>query len=142
MRLKAMTSRACLRAWSRSVALLACLLLAAGDAGSQNSPTVPPPGDAAVLAAELRGALTDGSNAALIGFIARHPDEPLADAARSRLAARTELDPAPAVGPDAEVHAAFDAARLSVEPQAMADFAKQYAHHPLGREAGHPIWRR
>ncbi|WP_342239453.1 hypothetical protein [Inquilinus sp. OTU3971] len=95
-----------------------------------------PPDDEAVLAQEFRGAVDDGSNAALIRFIARHPETALADEAWRRL----ERRPAPdayllANDPDAAVYAAFDAARRTGTAEAWRDFARTYASHPLAAEA-------
>jgi hypothetical protein len=95
-----------------------------------------PPDDAAVLDQEFRGAVGDGSNAALIRFIARHPQTALADEAWRRL----EQQPAPdaralANDPDAAVYAAFDAARCAGTAEAYRDFAQAYANHPLAAEA-------
>lgn len=95
-----------------------------------------PPDDEAVLAQEFRGAVDDGSNAALIRFIARHPETALADEARRRLQQRTAPDERPlANDPDAAVYAAFDAARRAGTAEAWRDFARTYANHPLAAEA-------
>ncbi|MGO1078431.1 hypothetical protein [Inquilinus sp. CA228] len=95
-----------------------------------------PPDDAAVLAQEFRGAVDDGSNAALIRFIARHPETALADEARRRLQQRPAPDAYPlANDPDAAVYAAFDAARRTGTAEAWRDFARTYANHPLAAEA-------
>jgi len=94
-----------------------------------------PPDDAAVLAQEFRGAVDDGSNAALIRFIARHPETALADEARRRLQQRTAPDERPlANDPDAAVYAAFDAARRTGTAEAWRNFARTYANHPLAAE--------
>lgn len=103
---------------------------------SAQSVMAPPPDEAAVLAQEFRGAVDDGSNAALIRFIARHPDRALARQAWQRLAGRTVPDGQPLAGdPDAMVYAAFDAARLAGTAAAYRGFAQTYAGHPLAEEA-------
>jgi hypothetical protein len=95
-----------------------------------------PPDDAAVLAQEFRGAVDDGSNAALIRFIARHPETALADEAWRRLQLRPAPDDRPlANDPDATIYAAFDAARRAGTAEAWRDFARTYANHPLAAEA-------
>jgi hypothetical protein len=96
----------------------------------------PPPDDAAVLAQEFRGVVDDGSNAALIRFIARHPETALADEAWRLLQQRPAPDARPlANDPDAAVYAAFDAARRTGTAEAWRDFARTYASHPLAAEA-------
>lgn len=103
---------------------------------SAQSVMAPPPDEAMVIAQEFRGAVDEGSNAALIRFIARHPDQALAEEARRRLALRTKPDERPLAGdPDAAVYAAFDAARRAGTAQAYRDFARTYAGHPLAAEA-------
>jgi hypothetical protein len=110
----------------------------AGAAGQQA--VVPPPPDyAAGLRSSLDQALADGSNAALILFIARYPDETLTGTARTALKARTAPDPLPPPGPDGTIVAAFDAARLA-GPAALAAFAGAYGNHPLAAEAARPVW--
>jgi hypothetical protein len=94
---------------------------------------------AAVLARELAQAVAAGSNAALINFIARHPDAPLTDQARARLAGRPPGDGW--TGPDAAIYGAFDAARVA-GPDALARFARRYPSHPLAAEASRPFWTR
>ena len=102
---------------------------------------VPPPPDyAAGLRSTLDAALAEGSNAALILFIARYPDEALTDEARTALAARRRLD-AGYPGPDGDIFAAFDRARLA-GPAALAAFAATYSGHPLGAEARRAVWSR
>ncbi|MBP7000589.1 hypothetical protein [Amaricoccus sp.] len=113
-------------------------LAALATAAAAESAPPPPPG--AALAEELALAEAAGTSAALILFVARHPDE--ADAARARLAARHAPDPAPAAGPDADMIAAFDAARRSGDPAALAAFAARYPGHPLAAEALRPEWSR
>ena len=122
---------------------LAALVLAwAGLAAGQPVAVVPPPPDyAAGLASSLGQALADGSNAALILFIARYPDEPLTATARAALQARPDPDPRPAPGPDGAIIDAFDRARLA-GPAALAAFARTHAGHPLGAEAGRTDWGR
>lgn len=103
---------------------------------SAQSVMAPPPDEEAVIAQELRGAVDDGSSAALIRFIARHPGHALAQEARRRLAMRTGPDgPSLAGDPDAAVYAAFDAARRAGTAEAYRDFARTHAGHPLAAEA-------
>jgi len=103
---------------------------------SAQSIMAPPPDEAAVIAQEYRGAVDDGSSAALIRFIARHPDHALAEEARRRLALRTEPDGRSLAGdPDAAGYSAFDAARRAGTARAYRDFASTYANHPLAAEA-------
>ena len=113
-----------------------------GGAGEPRpQPVTPPPPDyAAVLATEFELALATDSNAALIAFIARHPDEALTNEARRRLDARRLPDNVAGTGPDAEIEAAFDAARLDGSSEALARFAARFAGHPLAREAANPFW--
>ena len=73
-------------------------------------------------------------------FIARNPDEALTDQARRTLAARSRPDPRPWPGPDGDIVAAFDRARLA-GPAALAAFAAAFATHPLGAEARRPFWQ-
>jgi hypothetical protein len=124
---------------------LACILLlvaAAPGAALAQGAGVPPPADpVAGLEAALAAALADGSNAALILFIARHPDAPPTDRARAALRARPAPDPRPDPGPDGAIIAAFDRARLA-GPAALAAFAAAYPDHPLGAEARRAAWRR
>jgi hypothetical protein len=95
-----------------------------------------PPDDAAVFAQEFRAAADDGSNAALIRFIARHPETTLADEAWRLLKQRPTPDARPlANDPDAAVYAAFDTARRAGTAEAWRDFARTYASHPLAAEA-------
>ncbi|WP_225767189.1 hypothetical protein [Inquilinus sp. Marseille-Q2685] len=99
-----------------------------------------PPDEQAVIAREFRGAVDQGSNAALIRFIARHPGHALADEARLRLQRRTAPDDKPlAHDPDATVYAAYDAARRAGTAEAYRDFARTYANHPLAAEANRQI---
>jgi hypothetical protein len=124
------------------LAMIAVGACAAGAAAEQPAAVVPPPPDyAAGLRATLDQALAEGSNAALILFIARYPDEPLTGTARAALAARTAPDPLPHPGPDGAIIAGFDRARLA-GPAALAGFAAAYPNHPLGAEARRPDWAR
>ena len=120
------------------------IILAFGSSVASESgerPITPPPPDyAEVLDQELRRAVAEDSNAALIGFIARHPNEALTEDVRRQLKARPTPDAGPRGGPDADIFMAFDLARLSRDPQAMAAFASRYAAHPLAAEASRPIW--
>ena len=90
---------------------------------------------------QLDQAVAAGSNAALLMFLARYPDNPLAPEARADLKLRQEPD-APGVAQDvaesdAQVVMAFDSARLSGDPVQVSDFIARYAPHPLTAEARH-----
>lgn len=124
--------------------ILATAALALGlPALAQSNAPIPPPRDpAVVLDAEYQRARAAGTNAALILFIARQPDSPLADQARVTLRGRTTPDPTPDSGPDGDILMAFDLARLSRDRAALDDFARLYAGHPLAAEAARPIWTR
>jgi hypothetical protein len=138
-----------MRARTNWMAGAAAVLLAAGhcplldQAARDPASMLPPPRDPqAALIEEFAASLDAGSNAALIGFIARHPATALAVRARETLAGRPLPDPAPGRGPDARIHAAFDAARIEGTPEAMAAFAERYDGHPLAAEARNPVWLR
>ena len=116
-------------------------IAAAPPAGRAWGDSLPPPDGAAILRRILARAEARGDNAALIAFIARYPEEPLTDEARTTLLARTAPDSAPAGGTDGAIFFAFDAARLSADPaDALAAFARTYPGHPLAAEAARPIW--
>lgn len=114
-----------------------------GQADSMRSEPLPPPAPSGVPEAqEAEAALAAGSNSALIRFLARHPADPQAGRIRQALAARTRPDSAnqiAAVGADAEVIAAFDAARLSDSAGEWKAFQDRYRSHPLAAEADR--WR-
>jgi hypothetical protein len=131
-----------LRGYVRTLAAAAAVSAVCGSGAPQPPEGVvpPPPDYAAGLRSTLDQALADGSNAALIGFIARYPDEAIADEARAALAARGQMA-GPYPGPDGDIFAAFDRARLA-GPAALAAFAATYPNHPLGAEAGRAAWRR
>jgi hypothetical protein len=112
----------------------------ANGAGPTTAGAVPPAADfAARLPALLAAARAEGSNAALILFLARWPDTAEAEEARVALRARGRPDPRPDPGPDGTIVAAFDRARLA-GPAALAAFAAAYPNHPLGLEAERPFW--
>ena len=94
----------------------------------------PPPDEGAVRRDLLGRALADGSGGALILFLARYPDGPDAGTVRAALAARRQADPAPVGGPDGDIVAAFDGARLD-GPATLDAFAARYPNHPLAAEA-------
>jgi hypothetical protein len=102
---------------------------------------VPPRIDPSIaLAREMAQAIANDSNAALVNFIARHPDEALTDEARALLAVRPP-QASGWTGPDTAIYAAFDAARLA-GPEALAGFALRYSGHPLAAEALRTFWIR
>ena len=83
-------------------------------------------------------AVSAGTNAALILFLAREPQNPWIEEARRFLALRRAPDPPTAAaiaGPDAEVVEAFDEARLANEPAAWDAFLSRHGTHPLAAEA-------
>ena len=94
----------------------------------------PPPDEGAVRRDLLGRALADGSSGALILFLARYPDGPDAGTVRAALAARRQADPAPVGGPDGDIVAGFDRARLD-GPATLDAFAARYPNHPLAAEA-------
>jgi hypothetical protein len=126
----------------RKLAAVAAALAALAGRAAADGVVPPPPDPAAVLTDELQRAVDAGTNAAIINFIARHPDEPMTAQARARLAARTSPDSAKGAGPDADIQAAFDAARLQGTSAALTAFARRYADHPLAAEALQPFWVR
>ncbi|MGQ7793182.1 hypothetical protein ACUN0C_12295 [Faunimonas sp. B44] len=94
---------------------------------------LPPPDYEAVMADEFRHAREAGTNAALIRFIARHPQHRLADEARALLSRRPAADPPGGTGdPDADVYRAFDQARRD---RAFDSFIARHPQHPLAEEA-------
>ena len=136
----------------RGAALLTGLTVLAGvlsaEAGRSAEPsygefkmqagTAQRPGDPeAATAKEFRAAQAQGTREALVRFIARHPDHPLAEEARARLDARTDF---PGAEPgsadlDSEVYAAFDDARGRNTADAYEAFIRRYGSHPLASEA-------
>jgi hypothetical protein len=84
--------------------------------------------------------VAEDSGAGLILFIARYPDDPLAEDARRRLRLRADPDPASPAGPDGRLVAEFDAARRA-GPAALDAFAARNPGHPLAAEARRPFWR-
>lgn len=118
--------------------VLACALSAAAappPVRAQEPPGArPPPDDGAVRRDLLGRAIADGSNGALILFLARYPADPDAETVRGLLATRRQPDPAPLRGPDGAIVAAFDRARLD-GPAALGAFAARYPTHPLAAEA-------
>ena len=107
--------------WCLAPTLWLAIACSGGAGEPRPQPVTPPPPDyAAVLATEFELALASDSNAALIAFIARHPDEALTNEARRRLDARRLPDNVAGTGPDAEIEAAFDAARLDGSSEALA----------------------
>lgn len=127
----------------RVLALFSALFVVlpgAGGAQIRSEPLPPPADDAAVMQSVYEQAVAAGSSAALILFIARNPDHPLADAARRDLAARGTVDPASPGGPDGDIIMQFDTARLHGSA-ALNGFAARHPGHPLAVEAQRPFWR-
>lgn len=136
------------RAWLRILAM-ALPALSPGAAVRAAAEAAAPMDPGVVLADLYARTLAEESAAALVLFIARYPDAPLAEAARARLKARALPDPAPPggleggnfpAGPDGAVYAEFDAARRA-GPAALDAFARRHPGHPLAAEAARPIWR-
>ena len=104
--------------------------------------TPPPPDYDRVMEEEFDTAMREGTNSALIRFIARHPDHPLADRARSLLSGRDGLDTGVSpTDPDADIYAAFDRARRENTIAAFRNFIASYPHHPLAAEARRQLTR-
>jgi hypothetical protein len=99
------------------------------------SDMAPEPDYEAVMAKEFRGAVEEGTSAALLRFIARHPDHPLANRARELLAGRKARDEDRSSEPDADIYGAFEDARRKNSIEAFEAFAERYAGHPLSVEA-------
>lgn len=126
------------------LAMAALPALAAGTENPASAEAAAPMDPQAVLADLYARTLAADSSAALILFIARYPDDPLAGEARLRLRARPP-DPAHSEGPhganpDGAIIAQFDAARVA-GPAALDAFARRHAGHPLAAEALRPFWR-
>jgi hypothetical protein len=79
---------------------------------------------------ELRAG--EGTREALILFIVRHPDHPLADRARAMLRG---VPLAGTPSPDAAVFADYSRALDSGTAAALRDFAARHPAHPLAAEA-------
>lgn len=104
--------------------------------------TPPPPDYDRVMGEEFDAAMREGTNSALIRFIARHPDHPLADRARSLLSGREGLDTGVSpTDPDADIYAAFDRARRENTISALGTFIALHPNHPLAAEARRHILR-
>jgi len=110
--------------------------------GIRSEPLPPPAPEGAPEAEEAAAALADGSSTALILFLARHPDNAAAPRVRAALARRTAPDAAAriaAAGGEAEIVAAFDAARRAGTDAAWDAFAARFGSHPLVAESR--AWR-
>ena len=93
----------------------------------------PEPDYEAVIAREFDGILQRGTREALLLFIARHPQHPLADRARAMLPSAPSQRP---VGdPDAAVYEEFDRAMQFGTPAAYNSFIRKHPDHPLADEA-------
>jgi hypothetical protein len=115
-------------------------LVAIGAAGPASAEAAPPLDPQVVLADLYARTLAEDSDAALILFIARYPDDPLAEDARRRLRLRAGPDPVSFGGPDGRLISEFDAARRA-GPAALDAFAARHPGHPLAAEAQQPFWR-
>ena len=115
------------------------LILGLSSHGISAQEMVPPRDPALAEAEEFALAREEGSNGALILFIARAPRSALAETARRMLRERGAPDPAPPAGPNGAIIAEFDAARLA-GPPALRAFAARYPGHPLAEEARRPFW--
>lgn len=114
-----------------------------GPLGIRSEPLPPPAPQGAPEAEEAAAALAEGSSTALIQFLARHPDDRNAPRVRAALAARTAPDDPARIavaGGEAEIVAAFDAARRAGTDAAWDAFAARFKGHPLVAEA--EAWRR
>jgi hypothetical protein len=84
-------------------------------------------------------AVAAGTSAGLIMFLARNPDSPRAPEIRRLLGLRGSPDSAAATaaaaGADADVVAAFDAARLAGTRAAWDAFLARHGSHPLAAQA-------
>jgi hypothetical protein len=93
----------------------------------------PEPDYEAVIAREFQSMLRRGTREALLLFIARHPEHPLADRARELVTGapsrRAEGDP------DADVYADLDRAIRLGTPAAYDRFISKHPLHPLADEA-------
>jgi hypothetical protein len=86
----------------------------------------------------LDTALFANSNAAIIVFLLKNPGDRFSEMARINLRARSIPDSAEALqaaaGGDADLVAAFDAARLTNSDAAWSDFLTRYGDTPLAAE--------
>jgi hypothetical protein len=86
----------------------------------------------------LDTAFSANSNAAIIVFLLKHPGDRFSEMARISLRARRTPDSAQALhaaaGDDADLVAAFDAARLANSDAAWSDFLSRYGDTPLAAE--------
>lgn len=113
-----------------------------GEGFTLTSDMPPPPDYDEVMKEELEAALNEGTSTALIRFIARHPDHPLADRARSLLSDRDGLDRSVSpTDPDADIYAAFDRAQRQNTVAAFRNFIALHPRHPLTAEARKQIAR-
>lgn len=107
--------------------------------GDPRVPNVPLHSDRELDRLGFEAAVAQGSNAALIMFLARNPQSTHAAEARRLLAQRRNPDtPATiraAAGADADIVAQFDSARLSGDPAKIRVFILRHADHPLATEA-------
>ena len=122
------------------IIISAALVAQFGSISVSMGESMPPRRDPAMATREeFALAEADGSNGALILFIARAPETAEAEVARTMLRGRNHPDTAPMPGPDGTIITDFDAARLA-GPAALRAFVARYTGHPLALEAARPIW--
>lgn len=100
----------------------------------------PEPDYEKVMRNEFRAAQAEGTREALVRFMARHPDHPLADQASALLygAGSTYGRPQARDGsgdPDHDIYSAFDRARQQNTIAAYDAFIERFAPHPLAEQA-------
>lgn len=110
------------------------------DVPRTGGPMAPEPDYSAVTAREFREAEAEGSPEALLRFIARHPEHPLADEARSRVYSDrgNPLFGSGTFGrtdPDADIYTAFYRAVRQDKAEAYEAFIRRFRPHPLVQEA-------
>lgn len=107
------------------------------EAGTMTGDAQPPADKERVEAMErrLRAAMKEKTNVELIRFIARYPDRPLADTARTLLRGRGADRAGMRSGPDGRIYAEFDKARLQHSVSAFERFVERHPNHPLAAEA-------
>lgn len=110
------------------------------SAEQTGGPMAPEPDYKQVTAREFEAAVAEDRPEALVRFIARHPEHPLADEARSRLYSErgrsgSDWRASSNSGPDAEIYAAFYQAVRRDTADAYDAFIARFRPHPLVQEA-------